>query len=321
MNPTERIAGILDDAGLILAEAAMCERLRRMAGIALNPILFNSPLVYDARGRAAMEEIWGQYRDIARDAGVPILLCAPTWRADRARIEQAGVPETINRDAVTYMRGLRDRWDHPRSPVLVAGLVGPKNDCYQPSQGLSESEASRFHEWQARELAGAGVDLLLAQTMPAMPEARGLARAMAGTGLPYIISFVINRRGEVFDGTPLAAAVAEMDASPETRPLRYMVNCAYPTFICAHRQPASLFERLIGIQANSSSRDQQDLDGESETRRDSLDDWVRQMLILHREYGMKLLGGCCGTDDRYLAGIVEGMTLSSQKPCGKTERL
>jgi methionine synthase I (cobalamin-dependent) len=45
------------------------------------------------------------------------------------------------------------------------------------------------------------------------------------------------------------------------------------------------------------------------------------MLILHREYGMKLLGGCCGTDDRYLAGIVEGMTLSSQKPCGKTERL
>jgi homocysteine S-methyltransferase len=289
----------------MLAEAAMCERLRRMEGITLHPDLFNTPLIYDDRGRAAMEEIWGQYRGIARDAGVPILLCAPTWRVDRARIERAGVSRTINRDAVAYMGELQARWDHPRSPVLVAGLVGPKNDCYQPSQGLSEEEAREFHEWQVRELADAGVDLLLAQTMPALPEARGLAGAMAQAGLPYIISFVINRKGEVLDGTPLAAAVADLDASLATRPLGYMVNCAYPTFICAHRQPASLFERLIGIQANSSSRDQLDLDGASETRRDSIEDWVQQMLILHRDYGMKLLGGCCGTDDRYLAGIVK----------------
>ena len=35
----------------------------------------------------------------------------------------------------------------------------------------------------------------------------GLARVMAGTGLPYIISFVINRRGEGFDGTPLPLAL------------------------------------------------------------------------------------------------------------------
>ena len=130
---------------------------------------------------------------------------------------------------------------------------------------------------------------------------------MAETGLPYIISFVINREGEVFDGTPLAQAVANMDAVLETPPFKYMVNCAYPTFICADRQPTSLFTRLFGIQANSSSKDQLDLDGSSITQRDSLEDWVEQMLILHRRHGMKLLGGCCGTDERYLSGIVEGI--------------
>lgn len=306
MNTAKRATDIIDDAGLVLAEAAVCERLRRMEEVTLHPSLFNTPLIYNEPGRAAMQEVYGQYRSIALNTGIPILLCAPTWRVDRERIVQAGVPQTINRDAVKFMQGLRNQWDLPRAPVLVAGLVGPKNDCYQPSQGLSEKEAIGFHEWQVRELVAAGVDLLLAQTMPALPEALGLARVMAGTGLPYIISFVINRKGEVFDGTPLPQAVESMDEElGEMPPFGYMVNCAYPTFICAGRQPASLFTRLIGIQANSSSRDQLDLDGSSATQRDSLEDWVQHMLILHREHGMKLLGGCCGTDDRYLSGIVE----------------
>lgn len=296
---------IINSAELVLAEGAVCERLRRKEEITLHPSLFNTPLIYDVQGRTAMQEIYGQYRHIALKAGVPILLCAPTWRVDRERIAQAKVPQTINRDAVKYMLDLRGQWDLPHSPVLVAGLVGPKNDCYQPLQGLSEKEALGFHKWQVRELAAAGVDLLLAQTMPALPEALGLARVMAETGLPYIISFVINRKGEVFDGTPLAQAVAILDAGLETSPFGYMVNCAYPTFICAGRQPSSLFTRLLGIQANSSSNDQLDLDGSECTRCDPLDDWVQQMLILHTRYGMKILGGCCGTDDRYLSGLME----------------
>jgi S-methylmethionine-dependent homocysteine/selenocysteine methylase len=316
MSIHERARGVIDSAALVLVEAAVCERLRRKPEITLHPSLFNTPLIYDNPGRTAMQEIYSQYRDIALKAGVPILLSAPTWRVDRQRIAQAKVPQTINRDAVAFMLELRDQWDRSRAPVLVAGLMGPKNDCYQPSQGLSEKEALAFHEWQVLELAGAGVDLLLAQTMPALPEALGLARVMAGTGLPYIISFVINRKGEVFDGTPLSVAVADMDAQlKDTPPFGYMVNCAYPTFICADRQPASLFTRLLGIQANSSSRDQCDLDGSSTTQRDSLEDWVQQMLTLHR-HGMKLLGGCCGTDDRYLSGIVEKYNKDGS-PAGK----
>ncbi|MGD9209942.1 MAG: homocysteine S-methyltransferase family protein [Desulfobacteraceae bacterium] len=306
MIASERFVKVVDNAEFVLAEAAVCERLRWMKGITLHPMLFNTPLIYDEDGTAAMEKIYGRYRAIARQAGVPILLCAPTWRVNQERISEAKVPENINHDAVAFMQGLREQWDHRHSPVLVGGLMGPKNDCYRPEEGLSEEDALAFHTWQAQQLADTDVDVLLAQTMPALPEAMGMAKAMGATGLPYIISFVINREGNVFDGTPLSTAISRMDEALKVRPYGYMVNCVYPTFICADRQPASLFDRLLGIQANSSSKDQQDLDGSDVTQRDSMEDWTEQMLKLHRNYRIKILGGCCGTDDQYLKMIVEG---------------
>jgi len=38
-----------------------------------------------------------------------------------------------------------------------------------------------------------------------------------------------------------------------------------------------------------------------------MENWVQQMLLLHRGYKLKILGRCCGTDNRYLSGIVEGI--------------
>lgn len=306
MVESKRFVKVMDNAGFVLTEAAVSERLRRMEGITLHPMLFNTPLIYDDNGKKAMEEIYGQYRAIALEARVPLLLCAPTWRLDRDRIAQADMSENLIKDAVSFMLSLRDKWDDPNSPVLVGGLMGPKNDCYQPQEGLAQEDALTFHSWQANKLAEAKVDVLLAQTMPAVGEATGMARAMANAGLPYIISFVINRRGNVFDGTPLAKAVETMDATLPIAPYGYMVNCSYPTFICADAQPPALFNRLLGIQANSSSKDQTELDGSAATLRDSMEEWIDEMLILHKKHGMKLMGGCCGTDDRYLAGIVHG---------------
>ena len=303
MTTSDRFYHVMKHAKLVLAEAAVCERLRRMEGITLHPRLFITPLIYEKRGALAMQEIYGRYRTIALNAGIPILLCAPTWRVDRDRIAKAKVSSNINHDAVNFMLQLRDQWDRAAKPVLVGGLVGPKNDCYRPQEGLTEKDAYKFHKWQVDQLAQTGLDVLLAQTMPAIPEATGLARAMADTGHPYIISFVINRHGEVFDGTPLAQAISTMDDTLERPPYGYMVNCAYPSFICAHKQPTSLFKRLLGIQANSSSKDQLDLDGSAQTLSDSIEDWADQMLALHRKYNMKILGGCCGTDDRYLEKI------------------
>jgi methionine synthase I (cobalamin-dependent) len=41
-------------------------------------------------------------------------------------------------------------------------------------------------------------------------------------------------------------------------------------------------------------------------QRDDLEAWTEEMLRLNREYGVKILGGCCGTDDTYLLSLAEG---------------
>ena len=66
-------------------------------------------------------------------------------------------------------------------------------------------------------------------------------------------------------------------------------------------------QRLIGIQANSSSKDHAQLDGAEELQQDPLSDWGREMLQLNKEYGVKILGGCCGTDHTYLRYLAESL--------------
>jgi homocysteine S-methyltransferase len=299
----------LEAASCMLTEAAIAERLRRRDDVQLHPTLFNTPLIYEENGRRALTDIYGQYREIAREAGLPVLLCAPTWRVDRNRIAEAGFTSELNLDAVKFMRGLQSRWQDASSPLFIGGLVGPKNDCYKADEALSATEAEAYHAWQITQLADGGVDVVICQTFPAVSEALGVARACAAAGVTSLISFVINRQGLVLDGTPIAEAVAQVDAATDTNPAGYMVNCVFPTFLLPKIQPAALFTRLIGIQANASSLDHEQLDGSIVLKQDALEDWGELMLALNRDYGVKILGGCCGTDDTYLRYLAKSVLI------------
>ena len=295
---------LLRDARLILMEAAVVERLRRSPGVALHPSLVNAPLIYEQAGREALAAIYAEYLSIAAAADLPILLCTPTWRAGESRVAEAKADPKINRDAADFLRHLRD-CAAPRAAVRIGGLIGCANDCYAPGEGLPAAEAESRHAWQVDQLALGGVDFLLAATLPAVAEAIGIARAMERTGLPYLISFVIDRNGRVLDGTPLRAAVERIDASPGRRPLGFMVNCAYPTFLRAAEQPAALFERLIGFQANASALDHCELDNADRLQAEPIPEWGELMLALNESRGMKILGGCCGTTAEHLRYLAE----------------
>lgn len=295
----------LDRHALVLMEAAIVERLRRDSAATLHPRLVHATLLHDEAGRGELRRIYCDYIDVARRARLPILLCTPTWRANRERLEEAGIRSDLNRDAVHFLEDLRVAPDLPEPPVLIGGLIGCKNDCYLPEEGLPPDEAESFHAWQLDRLARAGADFLIAETLPNIGEAVGLARAMAATGVPFVVSFVIDRSGRLLDGTPLAEAVGTVDGAVDPRPLGYMVNCAHPTFLCAATQPPALFDRLIGFQANASSLDHADLDGASKLQADDIPSWGEEMLTLHRRYGVKILGGCCGTGVEHLRYLTE----------------
>ena len=299
-DPAVMLATLLESHRLILAECAVAERLRRTPGVELHPTLFHTPFIYgpDA-AREAMVSIYHGYIDAAKRAGLPLLLTAPTWRLDASRVAAAGVPATINPDAVAFLTELRPD-DGP--PVAVGALVGPKGDCYRPELAPDTDEAERFHTPQVRELAETAADFLLAQTFPSVREALGVARAMAASGKPYAISFCTGTDGRVLDGTPLPDAMARLDDSLVRPPAGYFVNCTHPRFLLDHHRPGDL-DRLIGIQANGSSRDVTALDGAAATEADPVETWAASMAELHVSHGVRILGGCCGTSLPHLEAL------------------
>jgi S-methylmethionine-dependent homocysteine/selenocysteine methylase len=299
---------LLQEHNLILMEAAIVERLRRTGVVELHPGLVHAALVYDVRGRAELEKLYQGYLSIAAAAGLPILLTTPTWRANAERVTRSGVDPKINADCTRFMLELRASQGREKAMVKIGGFMGCKNDTYLPAEGLSAAESERFHAWQVDQLAQAGVDFLMAGTLPNVQEAVGIAKAMEKTGTPYLIGFVIDRSGSVLDGTSLWNAVSQIDAATQQRPLGYMVTCSYPSFLCADRQPEALFTRLLGYQANSSSLSHSELDEATRLQQDKVAGWAKEMLNLNRGYGVKILGGCCGTDDKHLSALAGATT-------------
>lgn len=297
---------LLQKNRFILAEAAVIERLRRNEKIDLDEKLVHTPLIFSEEGRAALRSLYQEYIGIAAAVDRPILLCTPTWRANQERVEASNQRQDINVEAAKFLKGLVA--DEPRkATVKIGGLIGCKNDCYLPEEGLSLNEASEFHKWQINELASAAVDFLIAVTLPSVEEAAGIALAMEATGLPYIISFVIGSDGRVLDGTEIQAAIEYVDAKTTNNPLGYFINCSYPSFLNPETLTKELTGRLIGIQANASSLSHAELEGSKELKSESVSEWGRLMVQLNRDFGLKILGGCCGTDGKHLEYLTENV--------------
>lgn len=285
-------------------EGAVIEQLRRSGKVGLHPTLLNAPLIYDEIGEKELKKIYQGYIDIAFAADIPFFMCTPTWRADQTRVSEANVSQSINSDGVRFLQEIRKAQKFGQESIKIGGLFGCKNDCYQPDEALSALEAEEFHAWQIEQLVAGGVDFLIVETLPNIQEAIGIAKVMEKSGKPYIISFVISREGKVLDGTDLDVAVSMIDSETKRNPLGYMVNCAYPSFLCTSRQPNKLFDRLIGYLANASSLDHCDLDNADQLEAEDVSEWGEAMLKLNRSFGVKLLGGCCGTGNDHLKYLV-----------------
>ncbi|MBT8220306.1 MAG: homocysteine S-methyltransferase family protein [Bacteroidia bacterium] len=291
---------------LVLMEGAVIERLRRSEKLKLHPTLLHTPLIYEKNGRIAMKQIFDEYIDIAEKAGTPIFICTPTWRADKDRVKTSGVDPSINIHGVDFIKEIRATRGSFADNIKIGGLIGCKNDCYQPEESLSLQEAEQYHTWQIDQLVKGGVDFLIAETLPNLQEAIGIASALSKSSIPYFISFVIARDGRLLDGTPLHEAILKVDKGTSPKPLGYMINCAYPTFLCANQQPHEVFKRLIGYLANASSLDHCDLDSAEHLEVDDISEWGNAMLELNKRYGVKVLGGCCGTGAEHLNYIAFG---------------
>jgi homocysteine S-methyltransferase len=288
----------------ILMEGAIVEQLRHETSVVLHPTLIHAPLIYDRQGREELTALYRGYLEIALKANLPFLMCSPTWRTNFERVLNSGIATNINVDAVRFLQEIRNQYPHFRNMIKIGGMIGCKGDAYQPKEGLSCREAEAFHSWQISELVKAEPDFIIAETLPALEEARGIALAIEKTSIPGIISFVINREGCLLDHTPLADAISDIDGASRKKPLGYMVNCSWPAFLNTRNQDKSIFERLIGFLANASSLDHCVLDQSLILESDSITDWANTMLELNEKHHIKILGGCCGTSSEHLKSLV-----------------
>ena len=207
---------------------------------------------------------------------------------------------------------LRELQGQASGEVYIGGLMGCRGDAYTGKGCLSTEEALEFHRWQAEQFRNSPVDFLMAGILPTLPEAMGLAQAMSETGFPCLISFTIQSDGCLIDGTPISDAIQTIDQFVDRPPLGYMTNCVHPTILAqALAQPcnqtAAVKERFLGIQANTVADSYVNLERGVNLKPTGPKGLAREMLRLREQYGLSLLGGCCGTDGRYLEAMAQGL--------------
>jgi homocysteine S-methyltransferase len=295
----------------ILGEGAVIERLRRNSELDLDPQIVNSAFIYDKGKRIALSGIYRQYLDIGLKYNLPLLLSTPTWRASRERIEKAGYEKAdVNGDNFRFLDGIRKRYGEYANKIVICGLLSCRGDAYNQSEALTSNDAHKFHSWQANRLAEAGVDFLLAATLPALSEATGLATALAATGKPYIISFVFRSDGTMLDRTPLQDAISIIDTDVNPKPIAYMANCTHASIFktaIMHETNSSLTvrKRVAGLFANTAALEPEELDNSEKLVEEDPQIFGKSVANLHGELGMKILGGCCGTDDRHIDNLAK----------------
>ncbi len=139
-----------------------------------------------------------------------------TFGANRFRLARHGLAEKVAEINAAGVRLARQAVEHLREKqageAWVGGSIGPLGVRLEPlgKTGLDEARAA-FAE-QICALAGAGVDMLIIETMPALNEAREAliaAREMA-PDLPVLAMVTVDDESNCLDGSSPAHAAARL---------------------------------------------------------------------------------------------------------------
>jgi S-methylmethionine-dependent homocysteine/selenocysteine methylase len=291
---------------LILTEGAVGQRIEREFHIKPDKDVMYAGLIYDEQSRKALETIYRQYLQVAEDNSLPIMLLTNTRRANKDRVARSVYSnKDIMGDFTAFLAGLAAEYS---CKAYIGGQMGCRGDAYKGDEGLSTQEAIEFHTWQANEFRANPPDFLFAGIMPCLPEAVGMAQVMEGLDIPYIISLMLNRKGTLLDGHFIHDAICAIDAATTRKPICYMTNCVHPSILReALSQPENRTElvrkRFCGIQANAACLEPDQLDSSEELKTSGAEELARHFVELHREFPMKIYGGCCGTDNTHLNEI------------------
>jgi S-methylmethionine-dependent homocysteine/selenocysteine methylase len=306
--PTDRTHLPQLDADRFLADGGLETTLLFVDGFEL-PDFAAFTLLRDPAGRDALRRYYDSYAAIAARDGVGIVLDTPTWRASADWAARLGYDveelEAAIADGIELVREVQTRFGSATTPVVVSGAIGPRGDGYQVGSTMTVEEAKAYHGLQARAFAAGEVDLITAVTMTYVDEAIGVTEAARAAGVPVVISFTVETDGTLPSGEALGEAIEAVDAATGAYPAYYMVNCAHPThFAHLFTGAPAWAARIGGVRANASTMSHEELDEATELDRGDPADLAERYVALRAVLpGLRVLGGCCGTDHGHIDAI------------------
>jgi len=266
------------------------------------------------------EAVAGVHRSFL-DVGCDVLE-TNTFRANRITLKEYGLQDRvieINRTAAQLARRLADEYSTPDKPRFVAGSIGPSGmlpSSTDPvlSHVTFDELVDVFRE-QAVGLIQGGVDVLLIETSQDILEVKatifGCHQAMAETGnsLPIQCQVALDTSGRMLLGTDISAVLTTLEALPidiiglncstgpehMREPIRYLGEYASLPVACIPN---------AGLPVNTGIGEAI-YPLEPEAMAEALHEFVTR-------FGVRIIGGCCGTTPAHLKAVVE--TVNSSPP-------
>ncbi len=245
------------------------------------------------------------------DAGAMVIE-TNTFGASRIVLEEYGLQdqvEAINRAGVENAR----KAIGGKTNTYIAGSIGPGTKL--PSLGhISVDDLARAYEEQIRALAMAGVDLLIIETCQDLLQIKTAMITCFETleklhlSIPVLASVTIERTGTMLVGTDIAAAAVTFEPYPI---FSLGLNCATgPMDMESHiRYLSRNWPGRISCVPNQGLPEV--LDGRTCYPLDP-ETYGREMKRFVAEYGVSVVGGCCGTTPAHIRQLVK--TLAGVKP-------
>ncbi|MCX4765758.1 homocysteine S-methyltransferase [Streptomyces sp. NBC_01275] len=194
-------------------------------------------------------------------------------------------------------------------PLWVAASVGPYGAMladgseYRGRYGLSVEELERFHRPRLEVLAAAAPDVLALETVPDADEAEALLRAVRGLGVPAWLSYSISG-DRTRAGQPLEEAFALAADADEV--IAVGVNCCAPEDVeAAVATAARVTGKPVVVYPNSG--EVWDARARAWQGRST---FAPEQVLVWRESGARLIGGCCRVGPEAVASIARTLTTS-----------
>src|SRR5215207_202269 len=191
---------------------------------------------------------------------------------------------------------------------LVAGSIGPGTKFASLGQ-IRFAELRDAYEVQANGLIEGGVDVLLVETQFDLLGAKaamiGCRRAMAAAGreVPIQVQVTMELTGTMLPGTEIGAALAALDAM---RPDVVGINCATgPSEMSEHLRYLGQHSRVpISCLPNAGLPSVVEGQMHYDLTPAQLAEFQSRFV---RDFGVQVVGGCCGTTVEHIAALVEAV--------------